>query len=484
MEARHEALALPACREHEPEQGRRDEAGDTGHRVVDPRGRAHVGLVDGAHHGRGQRCHAEGEAEREHGQRRQHHACVAKVAAAQPQQQREAGGDDARADGEQQARRAALGQAASGARAEAHRQRQWQEGSASLRGRVAAGSDQGVGQQHHQATKGRVKEERQQGDADEAPSAEEGERHHRPLAEVPLQPHEAGQQDHAEDEGARGRSRVAGAGRCRGWHAAMSGQQREADGEQGQAAGGEQRACPVERRGVFAPAFLDASNCEHGGDCGHRQVDEEDRAPARGIDEPAAGQRAERAGDGAGRGPGADGPAARLAAEGRPEQGQAGRHQEGRAQALQHAGREQGREAGGEGAGQRGGRKHRHAGEEGALPAPAVAGDAAEEDEGAERQQVGVDEPGDRSAAGAEVMLDGWQADVDHRAVDEGQARAEDGRGQGPGRVSGAAGRGSRLGAASRPARARRRRRRRRPGSGCAPSTRRCRRRRRRGSAS
>ena len=167
-------------------------------------------------------------------------------------------------------------------------------------------------------------------------------------------------------------------------------------------------------------------------------------APADRVDQPAARERADRAGDGAGRRPGADGAAARFAVEGGAEQGEAGGHEERGADALGDARSEQHREARCQRTAERCQREHQHAGEQGALAAPTVAGDAAEQDQRAERQQVGVDEPGDRGAARAEIVLDRRQADVDDGAVDEGQARAEDGRRQRAGRM----GRGATTGGA------------------------------------
>ena len=138
------------------------------------------------------------------------------------------------------------------------------------------------------------------------------------------------------------------------------------------------------------------------------------------------------------------------------------------------------------------------------LSAVAIAGDAAQQEQRAERQQVGVDEPADRCPRRArrrQIALDRRQADVDDRAVDERQARSEDRRRERSGRVLGlrrclrrgrgeaavaGPGRGERHRRAPRPSRssrARRRTRHRGPGRRSAPSRHRCRCRRRRAPA-
>src|SRR5512132_1121626 len=55
-----------------------------------------------------------------------------------------------------------------------------------------------------------------------------------------------------------------------------------------------------------------------------------------------------------------------------------------------------------------------------------IASPSTEQDERAERQKIGVDRPGQFGGAGAEIARERRKRDVDHRAVDEGDARAED----------------------------------------------------------
>ena len=66
-----------------------------------------------------------------------------------------------------------------------------------------------------------------------------------------------------------------------------------------------------------------------------------------------------------------------------------------------------------------------------------VAERAADEDQRAEGEQVGVDDPLLRREPAAEVGLDRRQRDVDDRAVDEGHRRAEDARDERPARQAG-----------------------------------------------
>ena len=59
-------------------------------------------------------------------------------------------------------------------------------------------------------------------------------------------------------------------------------------------------------------------------------------------------------------------------------------------------------------------------------PAEVIASPSTEQDERAERQEIGVDRPGQLGGAGAEIARERRKRDVDDRAVNEGDARAED----------------------------------------------------------
>jgi hypothetical protein len=72
---------------------------------------------------------------------------------------------------------------------------------------------------------------------------------------------------------------------------------------------------------------------------------------------------------------------------------------------------------GGEAAEQRGQRKHDDAGDEDPAPAEDVTGPAAEQQQAAERQRVGVHHPLEPGAREAERVLDVWQRHVHDRGV-------------------------------------------------------------------
>jgi len=59
-----------------------------------------------------------------------------------------------------------------------------------------------------------------------------------------------------------------------------------------------------------------------------------------------------------------------------------------------------------------------------------IAGAAADQDQRAQRQEIGVDRPGQSSGAGTEIMPKGRQRHVDDRTVDEGDAGSQNGRSQ------------------------------------------------------
>jgi hypothetical protein len=78
---------------------------------------------------------------------------------------------------------------------------------------------------------------------------------------------------------------------------------------------------------------------------------------------------------------------------------------------------------------------------ENAPPAEAVAGRAAEQDQRAEHQHVGIGHPLRALERCGKIGLDRRQRDIDDGGVDERHARSEDSRGQDPGLgVCGAAG--------------------------------------------
>jgi len=207
---------------------------------------------------------------------------------------------------------------------------------------------------------------------------------------------------------------------------------------------GQQCTGAVERADLAAGQVLDIARAEVERTDGDRHVDEEHRAPADGVDEPAADQRPDRTGRGAGRRPDADRLAAGLAGEAAAEDGQARRHEHRRAHALQHAAAEQPGQRGREGAEQRGGEEEADTAQQQPAVAVAVAGSAAHQEQRAERQQVAADDPRQGDGVIRERAPDRRQTDVDDRAVNERQARCEHRRRQDQPRMGGAGAGGGR----------------------------------------
>jgi hypothetical protein len=108
------------------------------------------------------------------------------------------------------------------------------------------------------------------------------------------------------------------------------------------------------------------------------------------------------------------------------QQGQAARHQQGAGRALHRAGGDEDGHGRGQSAG---GGRHGEAdepNEEDALAAVAVAEGAAQQQQRTQRQQVGVEDPLQTREAAAQAPFDGREGDVDHGAVEQGHAGAED----------------------------------------------------------
>jgi hypothetical protein len=168
-----------------------------------------------------------------------------------------------------------------------------------------------------------------------------------------------------------------------------------------------------ERLGDEAPG-------ESGGGEADRHVDEEDPLPRERAGEDPAEQQAEGAAAGRDRTPDAE----RLRALGalgerRGDDRQRRRRDQRAAEALEAAGGDQHPGAGGEAVEQRGGREDEHAGDEQPAPADEVGGAAAEQQEPAEHQRVGVDHPLQVRRRELEVVLDRRQRDVHDRGVED-----------------------------------------------------------------
>ena len=411
------------ARKHEAEQGGRHQAGDAGDGAVETGGGAHVVGVDRSHHGGGERRRAAAHAQRHQQGGRQDVCPVIQRAGAEPGVEREAGADDGGARCQRQAAADARRDAARQARGQTDDDGHGQQGGAGGDGAPVLDADQQKRQQHQQAAHRAVDKKSEQGQANEAGRGEHRQGHQGVVAAAVLQPEEGSQQ-----EGAGAGGAPHGDGCTFGGRTGGLGQR---PGQEAQSGGGEGRAAPVQRRLFRFTAFRDVAPGQQAGAGRDRYIDQKNAAPAGRIDQPAAQQGTEGAGQRAHGGPGADGPAARFALECAAEDGQAVGHQERGTESLQAPARQQPAETG------RGGAQHRGQGEqdqsrhEQAAPAEVVAHAAAQQDQGAQRQQIGIDGPGQLRRPGAEIARQGGQGDVDDGAVDKCHAGAEDGGGQG-----------------------------------------------------
>ncbi len=162
-------------------------------------------------------------------------------------------------------------------------------------------------------------------------------------------------------------------------------------------------------------------------------VNEQHPAPGREVDEQAAQDQADRAARHAHPGVDPHGPVTRPPfREGDGDQRKCGRGGEGSADPLHHACGEQPELAGGKASDQRGDREQQDAGDEDPAAAQQVAGPAAEQQQPAERERVGVDDPLQVAAGEAERVLDVRQGHVhDGRVEHHHELRGRnDGQGQ------------------------------------------------------
>ena len=182
-----------------------------------------------------------------------------------------------------------------------------------------------------------------------------------------------------------------------------------------------------------AGLVLDQARRSVGGGDADRQVDHEDPVPADRLGEDAAEQQADRA---ARRGDEAvDADRFRLLArlrEHRHDHAQDHRRGERAADAGEEAAADQHRLVLGDGAEQRGGDEDRETDQEHLALAEQVAKPAGQQQQAAEGDQVGVDDPGQAALGEAEAVLNRRQGDVDDRYVedDHQHPRAEDVEGE------------------------------------------------------
>ena len=159
---------------------------------------------------------------------------------------------------------------------------------------------------------------------------------------------------------------------------------------------------------------------EQRGDDADRHVDEQHPLPAGPLGQHAAEQHAGRAAGARDRAPDAQrGVALGALLEGGGDDRQRGGRDQRGAEALHGAGDDQPQLALGEAAGQRGDREEDEARDEHAPPAEQVGQAAAEQQEAAEDQGVGVDDPGQVVLGEVEVLADRRQRDVDDRRVED-----------------------------------------------------------------
>ena len=246
---------------------------------------------------------------------------------------------------------------------------------------------------------------------------EEAQRQHR-LRRSALPPDEHGEHGDAAEEGEQDQ-RVAPAA------ARLLDQREHRSGETDRA---EQPSDHVDLGATRSGRFLagDGVGDQRARDDRERHVDEEDPAPGRVLDEPAAAERPDHERDaGPGR-PGADRGAAFLAAERRRDHGQAGRGEDRPRGALQAAREDQRGAVGRGGAEDRGEPERRDPDQEEPPGAEEVTERAADEQQRAEGEEVGIDDPLLQREPAAEVVLDGRQRHVHDRGVDEHDHRTED----------------------------------------------------------
>jgi hypothetical protein len=249
----------------------------------------------------------------------------------------------------------------------------------------------------------------------EAWVAEHLERHHRVLA-AQLPGDERGEQrDGGGEDAERGGRRPAAFGRL---NQAVG--QRDEPGER------QDRSDGVEPRGALRVRGGDERASGDQRDDHDRDVDEEHRAPAEVLQQPAAEGRADGDGEAADPGPDAD----RLDALARilehvGEDRQRGRHDRGRADAHQRSGcdqlagvRRQRRERGAEA-------EHREAAGEQPMATVAVAERAADQQQAGHGERVRIDNPLQLTGPGVQFPREGRQCGVDDRVVDDDEEHAQ-----------------------------------------------------------
>ncbi len=191
----------------------------------------------------------------------------------------------------------------------------------------------------------------------------------------------------------------------------------------------------VEPAGSGRARLGDVPGGQHAGRQPDRDVDQEDRRPARAVHQEAAEQRAERHADPDDAAPDADGlgALARLG-EGVGDDGHGHRVEHRAADRLQRAERDQPPEAGRETARQGAQDEEHQPGLEDPAAADAVGDGAGEHQQRGQHQGVGVDDPLEAGGGGVQILLDRRERDVHDGVVqaDDEQAQAADPEDQQP----------------------------------------------------
>ena len=200
-----------------------------------------------------------------------------------------------------------------------------------------------------------------------------------------------------------------------------------------QRAGDQDRAQPVHAAAEQCGVARDQQLPEHRGERADGQVDKEDPVPVDGLGERAAGQQAQRAAGYGDEHVGAHGPGAvSRRREFGDDDGQDDRGLHGGADALDEACGDEHALVGRDSAQGRGHGEQRDPAEKDALSPEQVTEAAGEQQEAAERDQEGVDDPGQIALGEVEITLDRGQRHVHDRRVehDHELGQADDHEGQ------------------------------------------------------
>ena len=316
------------------EDGDREQVRHRRDGVVDAGSDARLMRRHGIDDGRGQRRDAHHHADAEDRDRAEKGPI--RSAADRQGQQSEAESGDRRPDHQRPAGAEAVEHAARPARQGAHDERERQEGGAGERGGKARDLNERKRQKEEGAAERGIEEQGQHIDGAEGARAEQPERQHR-VAAVRLLPNE----DRHEQQACRQRQqhrRVAPAGDRR---------RNEAIGETSQRGECQQRAAPIQPAlGLGVAAFRHMSERNPDRRQREQRVDEKNPAPAEMIDDRAAEERADGAGDRGKSGPGPDRLAALGFIECRSDDRQRARDQQRRPDALNRARQNELRRAG------------------------------------------------------------------------------------------------------------------------------------------